>query len=162
MKNIIIIALSVLITSSQIVFAQNLAERRAILEYQESVLPNIQNKLNAAVGFEVPLNVDWTKVAQPGDAESYSNDAYFTDVYFTPLVKAMSSIGSDDLGKQALLENLKGINITYNADTAPASAYEDGVDFNDGQITLNFKPFSNADDIDDRAEAIIKVLESKL
>ena len=162
MKKMIIVALSLLITSSQIAFAQSLAERRAIQEYQESVLPDIQNKLNTVVGFEVPLNVDWTKVAQPGEAESYSNDAYFTDVYFTPLVQAMSSIASDDLGKQALLENLKGINVTYNSDTAPASAYENGVDFSDGQLTLNFRPFSNADDVDDRADAIVKVLESKL
>lgn len=162
MKKIIVAVFTLLISSAQIAMAQDLAERRAIKEYQESVLPDIQTQINTLVGFEVPLNVDWEKIALAGDAENYSNEAYFTNVYFTPLVQALSSIASDDLGKQALSTNLKGINITYDADTAPSSAYEDGIDFSNGSITLNFKPFSNASDIDERSEAIVKELESKL
>ena len=162
MKKLIIVALTLIIGSTQVVFAQSLAERRALKEYQESVLPDLQNQINSSAGFEVPLNIKWAEIAQPGEEENYSNDAYFTNVYFTPLVKALSSITSDALGKEALKAKLKGINIGYDPKTAPSSAYENGVNFKDGQLSLNFKPFSNASDIDARAQAIINLLESKL
>lgn len=162
MKKIIVAVFTLFIASAQIAMGQDLTERRAIKEYQESVLPDIQTQINTLVGFEVPLNIDWAKIALAGDAENYSNEAYFTNVYFTPLVQALSSIASDDLGKQALSTKLKSIKVTYDADTAPSSAYENGIDFIDGSMTLNFKPFSNASDIDERSEAIVRVLESKL
>ena len=162
MNKLSILIFTFLIGFSQLAFAQGLAERRAISTYQESVLPTIQTQINTAAGYELPLNVEWEKVALPGDADNYESDAYFTDVFFTPLVRALSSIGSDDLGKQALAAQVKSIKITYDADTAPSSNYADGVSFEGGEVTLNFKPFSNAGDIDDRAEAIVKVLESQL
>ena len=162
MKKLIIVVLTLIVGSTQVVFAQSLAERRALKEYQESVLPDLQNQINSAAGFEVPLNIEWTEIAQPGEEENYSSEAYFTNVYFTPIVKALSSITSDSLGQEALKANLKGINIGYDPETAPSSAYEDGVDFKDGQLSLNFIPFSNASDIDDRAQAIVNLLESKL
>ena len=162
MKKLIIVVLTLIVGSTQVVFAQSLAERRALKEYQESVLPDLQNQINSAAGFEVPLNIEWTEIAQPGEEENYSSEAYFTNVYVTPIVKALSSITSDSLGQEALKANLKGINIGYDPETAPSSAYEDGVDFKDGQLSLNFKPFSNASDIDDRAQAIVNLLESKL
>ena len=162
LKIVIFVTIALFIGVSQITSAQGLAERRALKSYQESVLPDLQSKINAAAGFEVPVNIDWEKIAQPGEADSYSNDAYFTNIYFTPLIDALSSIGSDDLGKEALTANLKGINITFNPDTAPASNYANGISFEDGEVTLNFRPFSNADDIKERAEAIIEVLEAKL
>ena len=162
MRKFFIVVLTLIIGSTQVVFAQSLAERRALKEYQESVLPDLQSQINTAAGFEVPLNIKWEEIAQPGEHENYSNEAYFTNVYFTPLMKALSSITSDALGKEALAAKLKGINIGYNPETAPSSAYEDGVDFEDGQVSLNFKPFSNASDIDARAQAIISLLESAL
>jgi len=162
LKIIIFISIALFIGVSQIASAQGLADRRALKSYQETILPDLQSKINAVAGFEVPVNIDWEKIALPGGADNYSNDAYFTDVYFTPLIEALSSIGSDDLGKEALASQLKGINITLDPDTAPASNYANGVSFEDGEVTLNFHPFSNAGDVKERAEAIIELLEAKL
>ena len=139
--------------------SHGLAERRALKLYQESVLPDLQEQINAAAGFEVPMNIAWDKIALIGDAENYSNDAYFTNIFFTPLIDALSSIGSDDLGKEALTASLKSISITYKPDTAPASDYKSGVSFQDGEVALNFRPFSNAGDFKERAEAIVSILE---
>ena len=162
MKNTILVALALFIGSSQISFAQGLAERRALKSYQETILPGLQEKINSAAGFEVPMNIEWDKIALPGGADNYSSESYFTNIYFVPLADALSSIASDDLGKEALTASLKGIKITYDPDTAPASAYENGISFENGEVTLNFAPFSNANDIKERAEAIVSVLEAGL
>ena len=162
MKKFIFIATVLFLSISQVTFAQSLAERRAIKSYQESVLPDLQNQINSAVGFEIPLNIDWEKIALPGGAENYSNDSYFTNIFFTPLIEAFTTIGSDDLGKEALKAGLNSINITYDPDTAPASNYKNGVSVENNELTLNFAPFSNAADVTQRAEAIVEVLETKL
>ena len=162
MKKLIPIVFTLLIGFSQFVSAQNLAERRAIKSYQESVLPDLQSDINNAAGFEVVLNIDWDKIALPGGADNYESDAYFTDIYFKPLIKAFLSISSDELGKEALVSKLKSVKITYDSDTAPTANYGNGIAFEGDQLTINFRPFSNAGDIDERAEAMIEELESKL
>jgi hypothetical protein len=66
------------------------------------------------------------------------------------------------MGKQAVRAKLRKIVVTFEEATAPATAYENGVKFEDGVLTLNFRPFTNADDVSPRAEAIRKKLEAKL
>ena len=67
-----------------------------------------------------------------------------------------------DLLKQALAAELKSVRVRYDEATAPASAYADGVQFEGGVLTLNFRPFTNPDDLDARAQAIQQALEAKL
>jgi hypothetical protein len=164
MKKLILTSLLGLVSVS---FAQDshslgLAERRAIKEYQEKTFPGLQAQITQAAGFEVPAEVQWDAIAQPGDAAKYASDDYFTNIYFTPLVDALKKITADDMGKQALKSNLKKVVVTYNKDTAPASNYATGLNFESGTLTINFQPYSNVDDIAPRADAIQKLLESKL
>jgi len=162
MKHFILLAIFLLPSISQIASAQSLAERRAVETYKEQKLPSLQTKINEAAGFEVPLTIEWDKIALPGGADNYSNDSYFTNVFFTPLAKALSSIAKDELGKEALKEKLKTIKITYDKETAPATNYANGIAFKEGVLSLNFQPFTNANDTDARSQAIVKVLESSL
>jgi len=74
----------------------------------------------------------------------------------------LKKVTADDMGKQALKSNLKKVVVTYNQGTAPASNYANGVNFESGTLTINFQPYANAADITARADAIQKLLESKL
>jgi hypothetical protein len=118
--------------------------------------------IEQAAGFAVPVEVIWDKIAIPGESAAYGNDAYWTNIYFVPLVDALKAIVTDDLGKQALAEKLKKVVILYDRATAPASAYESGVSFEAGELKINFQPHSNARDIKAKADAIRKALEAKL
>ncbi len=66
------------------------------------------------------------------------------------------------MGKEALRDGLKRIRFYYDEATAPIMAYENGVQFTDGNLAINFKPFTNADAIEERANAIVKTLEAGL
>jgi hypothetical protein len=164
MKKFILTSLLGLVSLS---FAQEnqslgLAERRALKEYQEKTFLGLQTQITQAAGFEVPLEVQWDAIAQPGDATKYASDDYFTNIYFTPLVDALKKITADDMGKQALKTKLRKVVVTYNKATAPASNYPTGLNFESGTLTINFQPYSNANDVTPRADAIQKLLESKL
>lgn len=146
----------------QIAQAQGLAERRAIKQYQDEKLPALTKEINEAAGFEVPVQVDWNKLAIAGQAENYMQDGFFTDIYFKPLISALKAVASDEMGKEALKKSLKSISVTYDESTAPASNYANGVTFDNGQLAINFRPWSNTGDIEPRSTAIQKELENKL
>ena len=139
-----------------------LAERRAVAAYQEGVFPGLLAKIRAAAGTDVEVDVGWDRIAQPGQAAQYAGPGYWTDIYFTPLTRALTAIGSDAMGRDALKAKLRRIAVAYNPDTAPASNYPNGLRFADGTLTINWHPNSNASDVADRAEALQKVLEAGL
>ena len=142
--------------------ALGLAERRAIAGYQASVFPDLLTKIRAAAGTDIEVDVGWDRIAQPGQAAQYAGPGYWTDIYFTPLIRALTAIGSDAMGRDALKAKLRRIAVAYNPDTAPASNYPNGLRFADGTLTINWHPNSNASDVADRAEALQKVLEAGL
>ncbi len=139
-----------------------LAERRALKEYQEKVFPEQLKAVQTAAGFEVPVEVQWEAIAQPGQADNYMDEGYFTNIYFQPLAMAFTEITKDDMGKQALAAKLKQIVLTYDDETAPVSNYPTGVSFEEGVLKINFRPYSNVADTKDRADAIRSVIEPKL
>jgi hypothetical protein len=140
---------------------ENVDDRKAVQAYQESIFPAQQAALHKAAGFEVPIDVRWDAIALPDWGEEYSNENFWTKIFFVPLAQALSEVTSNSAGKQAVRDRLKNIIVTFDEATAPVSRYENGVTFEDGVLTLNFKPFSNATDITDRARAIRKKLEAK-
>ncbi|MES2820475.1 MAG: hypothetical protein V4812_15995 [Pseudomonadota bacterium] len=140
----------------------NVSERRAIAAYQEGAYVAKLQEVQAAAGFDVPVEVQWNSIALSGYADSYADEGFWTGIFFTPLTQALKEVARDDMGKEALKDKLKSVVVHYNKDTAPASAYEDGVSFADGVLTLNFQPYSNVDDVKERAAAIQKVLEAGL
>lgn len=139
-----------------------LAERRAIAAYQEAVFSGLLAKIRAAAGTDVEMDVGWDRIAQPGQAAQYAGPGYWTDIYSTPLIRALTAIGADTMGRDALKAKLRRIAVAYNPDTAPASNYPNGLRFADGTLTINWHPNSNASDVADRAEALQKVLEAGL
>jgi hypothetical protein len=139
-----------------------LAERRALKDYQEKDFPAIKKNLMTAVGFEAPLDIKWEQLAQPGEADRYKEDGYWNATIFKPLTKAMTSITADKEGKDALKAKLKKIVIMYDPNTAPASNYANGIKFEAGVLTINFRPYSNVDAVDERTAAIQKLLEDNL
>lgn len=139
-----------------------LAERRAIKTYQDNTYPELKKAVDAAAGFEVPVEVNWDAVALPGQASSYNEDDYLTNIFFKPLTAALKNITSDQMGRDALKGKLKKITITYDQTTAPISNYPNGVKFDGSTLAINFRPYANASDMKDRADAIQKALEAKL
>ncbi|WP_062111763.1 hypothetical protein [Aureimonas sp. AU40] len=139
-----------------------LAERRAIAAYSKDVWPPLERAIHESAGFPVPVTLDLKSLAPPGSAENYASDDYLRKPIIDPLIKALSAISSDDIGKQALKDRLTSIVITYEEASAPSSNYQEGVGFSGGVLTLNWKPFTNVDDLDPRVKAITTVLEANL
>jgi len=139
-----------------------LAERRAIAAFEKDSFPALQKSVRAAAGFEVPIKVDWNSLALPGDDKYYGQDDYLVKTVFTPLENAMKNIAQDEMGKQALREKLQAISIHYTEAGSSASAYKDRVKFEAGTLDVNFRPFTNSADVDDRTKAIVDVLEAAL
>jgi hypothetical protein len=164
MKRVALLASAFLI-SADLAVAQatlGLGDRRALQSYQESIFPTQQAAIQKAAGFELPIEVRWDAIALPGQGQNYNLEGFWTNIFFVPLAQALSQVASDNMGKQAVRDKLKKIVLTYDEKTAPASAYENGVKFEGGVLTINFQPFANAHDVEDRAKAIRKRLEAQL
>lgn len=142
--------------------APSLAERRAIATFETTQYPALQKKIQQAAGFEVPIEVDWNSLALPGDVEYYAQDDYLLKTIFEPIEAAFTDITRDDMGKSALKAGLKKISIRYGEDGISASAYGERVKFDNGLLEVNFRPFTNAADVKDRTDAILKVLGASL
>jgi hypothetical protein len=140
----------------------SLGERRAIAAYEQGAYAAMLKDIQAAAGFAVPVEVKWETIALPDQAGNYGKDEFWTNVFFVPLKKSLATVAVDDMGKQAVKAKLKKIVIHYDSASAPGSAYERGVSFEEGVLTINFAPYTNPDDIELRAKAIQKELEAKL
>ncbi|WP_419898946.1 hypothetical protein [Roseomonas sp. USHLN139] len=139
-----------------------LAERRAIAAYRQDNYPAIEQGIQQAAGFPVPVEVEWDQLAQPGDAASYARDDYFGKTIFEPLTTALRSITGDAMGRDALRAKLQRIHIRYDEKTAPASNYPLGLAFKEGVLDINWRPYANTADVKERTEAITQLLERSL
>lgn len=140
----------------------SLADRRAITTYEKEHYPPLKQKIWQAAGFDVPIEVDWNSLAGPGDAAYYAQDDYFVKTIFEPIAGALAQITKDDMGKTALKESLKKVSVRYGDDGISATDYEERVKFDGGVLTVNFRPYYNTADVEDRTNAILKVLEASL
>ncbi|WP_152225834.1 hypothetical protein [Pseudomonas sp. SCB32] len=138
------------------------AEREAIAAYQQGVFVAQLRDIHHSAGFAVAVEVDWESIALPGQAAHYGAEDYWTNVYFVPLAEALDMLTSYARGKQAVQEKLKRIVIRYDAGRAAAGDYRTGVAFEEGVLSINFKPASAATQIEERTEAIQSSLETAL
>lgn len=135
----------------------NLAERRAISEFETSQIPSIKTRIAQAVGFEVPLDIHWETLAAPGEARLYAES--WPQIYFEPLIAGLETVARDQMGKDALKEGLKKIVVQNTS----GRYYSDGwVVLEDGVLTLDHDPMTNASDGADREKTLVDLLESKL
>lgn len=140
----------------------NLAERRAIEAYLRDRWPSQLQAIREAARFPVKVELDRDTVFLPGQAEAYGSDEYLGKTVVQPLVQALSRIAADETGREALRNGLSSISIAYDEATAPASNYAAGLSFEDGALSINWKPYSNVDDIAPRTEALVSLLEKEL
>jgi hypothetical protein len=127
-----------------------LLEKRALKAFQEK---NNIAEINALAGFEIEFEIDWSTLALDDMSALY--DEAFTKVYFDPIIGAFKDITSDEMGTEGLKEILKKIVIKNTVGTAtPEYAY----DFEDGTLTIDLLPFSNINCIEERTEALAKIL----
>jgi hypothetical protein len=139
-----------------------LAERRAIAAYRQEQYPAIEQGIQQAAGFAVPVEVEWDQITLPGDAAYYARDDYFGKTIFEPLTAALRSITTDAMGREALRAKLQRIRVRFDEKTAPASNYPNGLAFRDGVLDINWRPYSNTADLQDRTQAITQLLERSL
>lgn len=134
-----------------------LAERRATKEFESNRYPTLQQQITAAAQFEVPIEVKWETLAVDGYATSY--DENWPKVYFTPLIEAFKSITRDQMGKEALASSLKKIVIENRSGIYYGDRFSSWAD---GTLTLDHEPCTNVDQIQERVDGLVKLLESKL
>ena len=161
-RNMLGLAVVLLAPSSAVVAQIALAERRAIAAYRQEKWPPIEAAIRKAAGFDVPIDVEWDQLTIPGDAAYYSNDEYYGKTIFQPLVAALNSITADQMGREALKAKLKRIHVRFDEKTAPASNYLNGLSFTDGVLDINWRPFANTADVEDRTKALTQIMEKNL
>ncbi|HUS31227.1 MAG TPA: hypothetical protein VMZ53_22105 [Kofleriaceae bacterium] len=103
-----------------------LAEKRWAADKKKTDEPAFVTQVASTLGFSVPVEIDWDTFSNNLDDTQYLTH----DSYGLPnLVKALSTITADDLGKEAIKGALKKIVIR------PAPADDTAFTFADGVIT---------------------------
>lgn len=133
-----------------------LKERRAIQDFQTNDYPKLQESIVKAAGFEIPIEVQWDKLAKEDQSQFYKEG--FTKIFFEPLRATLESICRDDMGRDALRGSLKKIVITNYNDYGSASACA----FEGGTLTLDQHPTANIDDVASRTQHLVEMLEKAL
>jgi hypothetical protein len=100
--------------------------------------------------------LSWDELAVDGYAQLYAE--FFPKVYFRPLVRALSAITIDDLGKAALAAGLTKIVVRNSGQYYG----ESGFAFAGGALTVDQQAEVNVDYEDDRVKWLQNLLESKL
>lgn len=132
-----------------------IAERKAASHFEETSYPKLKKDIDDAAHFEVRLEVDWNSLAVEGYEHLY--EEAWPKVYFTPLIQALKTIAVDDLGREVLRGSLKRV-IIRNAEGNYSGASM--VHYHDGVLTLDHQPVTNVDSVQERQEAIQRVLEA--
>jgi len=133
-----------------------LAERRSVERFKNEDYPGWKSRIDEAAGFEVPVEVAWEELAVADYADRYAE--YFPQVYFQPLLDALSAIGADDMGKDALREGVSKV-IIRNTGAFFSSS---GISFADGVVTFDHMSDTNTHHVEERTKALQAALESGL
>lgn len=133
-----------------------LAERRSAERFKNEDYPGWKAQIDAAAGFDVPIEVAWDELAVPDYADSYAE--YFPQVFFQPLRDALGAIGVDDMGKDALRGGISKI-VIRNTDEYFSPT---GITFADGVLTFDHKSDTNTHHVEERTKALQAVLEAAL
>lgn len=101
-----------------------LAEKRWAAEKKNTDEAALVAKVNATLGFSVPIEIDWEGFAKNlDDAQYIMHDSYG----LSNLVKALTSITADALGKEAIKEALKKIVIQAAKSEDASFTFDQGV-----------------------------------
>ena len=134
-----------------------LAERRQIAKTDEG-LEQALAELRAHLGFELEMEVD--KNSFPEDKTVVECYEYYKDYSFPMVCKVLTQIGRDDLGKEALKENVQKVLIVNTAvDSSNGGAKE--MTLHDGVLTIKQGWYGYSDILFDENE-LLQQIESVL
>lgn len=133
-----------------------LAERRVVKEFQDKHLPKLMEELEKAAGFAVPIEVAWDQLAVEGDSRLYLEA--WPEIYFKPIIEACRQISRDDIGKEALREGFKRVELRNSKD---ASSPGRAITFDNGTLTIDHS-LSNVGDTAERAKYVVEIVEKAL
>lgn len=134
-----------------------LAERRVAKAFQENEYQKFLSEIKSVVGKDVEVDVAWDTLSQDGMSHMY--EEAWPQVYFQPLIKALESICADDMGKEAISDELEKVVIKNEGGISSASRWSV---FENKTLTLDHKPITNVHYVDDRAKAVQMLLENSL
>ena len=134
-----------------------LVEKRALKTFQEGTYQNFTKEINEVAGYPIEFDVNWDTLALEGSADQYEDS--FSTIYFQPIVAALKEITSDEMGKEALKDALKKIEIRNTRDVIYASS---AYTFSNGVLTIDHLPFTNTHHLDDRIKELTDLLMKQL
>ena len=135
-----------------------LAERRALEMFKTEKYPPLAREIHDLVGFEVPIEVDWTSLAVENQSHLY--ESCWPVVYFETTLASFREVCRDELGREAVKEGLKKI-VFKNSGQHSGVA---GITFVDGVLIIDHKPTTNVDgpSIPSRVKHLVSLLERNL
>lgn len=139
------------------------SELNSLKTYQLQYYPLWEKTICQVVGSPVTTQVLWETIVQPGKSELYSNDEFWAQGYFLPLVTAIRVINNNN--KKALRDKLQRIVIFYTARDSQESVPKHDCTFGNGTLTINFPPLSEdapLEHVKKRRQIIQLALESAL
>ena len=134
-----------------------LAARRLASEFQTKFFPALKEKIDAAAGFPVEMEVRWDTIINSDERFLHQWLEGWPKIYFEPIVAGLKRICVDDMGKEALRGALKKVVVQNTKD----SFSSDWASFESGVLVLDHQ-FSNLDDIKQRADRMVHALEQAL
>ncbi|HLY56841.1 MAG TPA: hypothetical protein VKS60_14860 [Stellaceae bacterium] len=129
-----------------------LLERRAAKAFQDDVYPALQQRIEAAAGHPVAVEIDWESLQTPDSAPLFAEA--WSKVFFEPLIAALEGVAIDDLGRQALADGLKSIRILDSGTMRVA--------LDAGELIVDYPATANLADGEERRQEIQKTLERGL
>ena len=134
-----------------------LAERRIAKAFQENEYQSFLNEIKEVVGKEVEVDVAWDTLQVEGMSHLY--EECWPQVYFQPLVAALKSVCQDEMGKEAIADELSKVIIKNEEGISSESKW---ASFSDKTLVLDHKPTTNVHHVDARAGKLQKLLEDSL
>lgn len=134
-----------------------LKEKRIIKAFQNDQYPALEAEINKAAGYEVPMDIKWDTLMEDRFSHLYQDT--FPKIYFQPLIQAFKAICIDEMGVELLQAGLKKVIIVNeNNEHSLGKA----ITFEEGVLKIDHSPVINADNVEDKANRIIELLENKL
>ena len=133
-----------------------LAERRASKEFQDKTYPALQAEIQKLAGTPLPIEINWEQLAKEESAHLYAES--WPDLYFKPVIEALRQITRDQMGKDAIKDGLKKIEIR---NSKGAYSPHNAITFENGTLAIDHD-LSNVGDTQGRTDYIIEILEKKL
>lgn len=140
--------------------ALNLAQRRILTGFQSSYYDGWVTQFHKLVGKDIPVEVHWDEFFHGSENTDpdYLQMAW-KNIYFTSLDNVFTNLCADDMGKMAVVEKIKKINIAPNKDISSA---ERSCVYADGVLTICHNPRSNDHQINDRTKCWTAIIEKVL